>query len=346
MSSHISKFEIKNFKKFDFLRVENIGQFNLIVGDNNIGKTTLLESLLFSNKLTSWISDLYGALSYRDIEIDDFNEANPFDGFLNNIGNKSIEVIAHYSNGQSENLMLEAKPSSSLEPKELEQLNLKNLGRNPYKYSAVLYRDSKKSEVQFLTDHYENDDNYLPFVTNIAGFDDDLIEYYTENIQRKRSLKDSLIRNLALLIPGIENIEMSGNSDETTFLVTVKNEEDARIINQYGEGTIKLFRILLEIYMARGNRLMIDEFGVGIHYSRLEKFFELVISDCLKNNVQLFATTHSKECIEYFASALNKLNLGIAGRVIKLSQTAKGIRAYTNTYEQFLNALSAESEIR
>ena len=91
---------------------------------------------------------------------------------------------------------------------------------------------------------------------------------------------------------------------------------------------------------------MIDEIGVGIHYSRLENFYELIIRDCLKNNVQLFATTHSKECIEYFASALTKLDLANKGRIIRLAQTANGIKAYTNTYDQFVNSLSAESEIR
>src|SRR5438477_6534472 len=44
--SHLSSFEVKGFKKFTELKVENIGQFNLIVGDNNVGKTTLLEALL------------------------------------------------------------------------------------------------------------------------------------------------------------------------------------------------------------------------------------------------------------------------------------------------------------
>ena len=45
-SEHIKTFRVKGFKKFQDITVQNIGQFNLLVGDNNIGKTSVLEALL------------------------------------------------------------------------------------------------------------------------------------------------------------------------------------------------------------------------------------------------------------------------------------------------------------
>ena len=44
-NNFITHFEVSNFKKFDHLVVEDIGQFNLITGDNNVGKTSLLDAL-------------------------------------------------------------------------------------------------------------------------------------------------------------------------------------------------------------------------------------------------------------------------------------------------------------
>ena len=38
-------FTIKNFRCFDELTVEGMGQINLIAGKNNVGKTALLEAL-------------------------------------------------------------------------------------------------------------------------------------------------------------------------------------------------------------------------------------------------------------------------------------------------------------
>ena len=37
--------EIRNFRLFDHLKVERLGQINLVGGGNNSGKTTLLEAL-------------------------------------------------------------------------------------------------------------------------------------------------------------------------------------------------------------------------------------------------------------------------------------------------------------
>ncbi len=42
---HLTYFKVENFKRFDSLELTDIGQFNLIVGDNNVGKTSLLEAL-------------------------------------------------------------------------------------------------------------------------------------------------------------------------------------------------------------------------------------------------------------------------------------------------------------
>ncbi|MFZ4475598.1 MAG: AAA family ATPase [Saprospiraceae bacterium] len=44
-AQHINYFKVSNFKKFDMLELDDIGQFNLIVGDNNVGKSSLLEAL-------------------------------------------------------------------------------------------------------------------------------------------------------------------------------------------------------------------------------------------------------------------------------------------------------------
>jgi AAA15 family ATPase/GTPase len=94
------------------------------------------------------------------------------------------------------------------------------------------------------------------------------------------------------------------------------------------------------------NRLMIDEIDAGIHYSRMKEFLKRVIQSAKNKNVQLFATTHSRECIEYYAQALKELGFENEGRIIKLADTKSGIKAYTSNYAQFENSLDAESEIR
>ena len=41
----IKRFKINGYRKFDELELNNLGRVNFILGDNNIGKTTILESI-------------------------------------------------------------------------------------------------------------------------------------------------------------------------------------------------------------------------------------------------------------------------------------------------------------
>ena len=66
-SNHISYFKVENFKRFESFEMENIGQFNIIVGDNNVGKTTVLEALLFDTNIDGYFNSLSYMLFCREI---------------------------------------------------------------------------------------------------------------------------------------------------------------------------------------------------------------------------------------------------------------------------------------
>ncbi len=68
-NNHLTYFKVENFKKFDSLEVNDIGQFNLIVGDNNVGKTCLLEALLVDNDIDMTIERFHNSLCRRNIHI-------------------------------------------------------------------------------------------------------------------------------------------------------------------------------------------------------------------------------------------------------------------------------------
>ena len=64
-NQHLTYFKVENFKKFDSLEVKDIGQFNLIVGDNNVGKTCLLEALLVDEDSAQLLNNFYIGLTKR-----------------------------------------------------------------------------------------------------------------------------------------------------------------------------------------------------------------------------------------------------------------------------------------
>ena len=61
--NHIKHLNVSGFKKFTELEVGNIGQFNLIIGDNNVGKTSLLEALLADDNYEKFFNGI-GSINY------------------------------------------------------------------------------------------------------------------------------------------------------------------------------------------------------------------------------------------------------------------------------------------
>lgn len=75
--------------------------------------------------------------------------------------------------------------------------------------------------------------------------------------------------------------------------------------------------------------MLIDEIETGIHHSRQKDFWVNIIKICQELDVQLFATTHSQECINAYCSALEELKLEEKGKVILLQEEKEKIVSYT-----------------
>ncbi len=135
-------------------------------------------------------------------------------------------------------------------------------------------------------------------------------------------------------------------SNDPVIIIRESDSDNPKALAEYGDGTIKLFRHLLKIEFSENSRLMIDEIDTGIHYSRMKEYLKKVLQSAKSKNVQIFATTHSRECIEYYTQALQELQMEENGRIIRLANTKAGIKAYTMKFAEFENSLSAESEIR
>ena len=68
----------------------------------------------------------------------------------------------------------------------------------------------------------------------------------------------------------------------------------------FGDGILRLFEILLSLVNARDGILVIDELENGLHYKIHPKVWDIVFRLAKKLNVQVFATTHSWDCIRGF----------------------------------------------
>ena len=65
----------------------------------------------------------------------------------------------------------------------------------------------------------------------------------------------------------------------------------------------RLFGIALSLANAEGGVLLIDEFENGLHYSVQPDVWRMIFNMSERLNIQVFATTHSKDTVHAFQEA-------------------------------------------
>jgi AAA15 family ATPase/GTPase len=327
---HLYYFKVENFKRFDSLEINNIGQFNVILGDNNVGKTSLLEALLFNKDGQQFINHLYTVLfEFRRID-------EKVDDILKLFFKKSDNIFLETTfNINSDKYLIEVKNGELDIHYDFDDFSLYN-------------RPSNGNRTHYLESPAKLNIPYIPFH---LGYDSDLITYYSRSIQSKRSVKKDLIKALEIMIPIIEGIEIEIPENKIPSLAIAQTTmEETLPLSIFGEGSIKLFRILAQIIVHKGRRLMIDEIDAGVHFRRFKDFWRIILKTAQLHEVQLFVTTHSMECLQSFKEVLEEVEMvscQSAARCIELLEMPDAsIKSYTYGFEEFKTMLDTGTNIR
>ncbi len=98
----------------------------------------------------------------------------------------------------------------------------------------------------------------------------------------------------------------------------------------------RMFGIALALVNSRNGILLVDEIENGLHYSAQPDVWRLIFRLASRLNVQVFATTHSWDCIEAFQEDTQN-----AGLLIRL-ESKKGKIVATLFDEQELGIATRE----
>ena len=138
----------------------------------------------------------------------------------------------------------------------------------------------------------------------------------------------------------IENFKVIGDKPQC------KTNGEYRDITEFGDGLKHYISIICALYACENGYLFIDEIDNGIHYSQLDRLWELILTLSKKTNCQVFAITHSKEMLESFARVAKKLNEQDISYTTFVKNKQQEIKALTRDYEMLLDSIEQEREVR
>ncbi len=132
-------------------------------------------------------------------------------------------------------------------------------------------------------------------------------------------------------------------------VIKVRGASSPVALSSMGDGMLRVLQLLLCMFPAAGGVFLIDEFENGLHYSVQEKVWRLVFSVAARHSIQVFAATHSWDCIEAFRSSAAELApdsiLLRLGRSVRDSDRGRIIATAFNV-EQLSALTQSETEVR
>ena len=283
-NSHFSEITISDYRILKGLTVNNLSKINLIAGANNTGKTSFLEAigLLIGQNDVNNVVKIY----------------NKRGKFFNKIPNKwlqnELQNIIINVNGIFKNFNVEVKIRGYQEEEE-------SFNKASYLFSLEFSLKtlrignsrffSNKAPGAYFKKFYR--------LCNYHLFSQNIISEVEKSLAFKSAVKNDLHEQI------IEFIRQHIDKDIKAIMYFESDQQfivkpSTLDIKSYGEGLQKIYFLALQFAYAKDGVLLIDELENGIHVDLLSKFIALIFKLSEEFNVQVFFTTHSKECIETF----------------------------------------------
>jgi AAA15 family ATPase/GTPase len=282
---------IQNYRRLKNIEIKNLSRVNIFAGGNNTGKTSILELFYLFTKLNTIQSfielERFRARFYQEFPANWFDKIFADDiqaeGVFNNIL-CSIEIQKYETSDPIDKSQYLNSVSAEA-----------NVNGDTFRSFIDLF--SNKDPQMFMeTGKYLCDAT----ISSPYRYDGDLLrkahakaiqeKYYDQIIDFIRSKMDQTI----------EKIELVNIDKESRFMVSSSSIDHAIDITHYGEGLQRVFEVALLMGYSRNGVMCIDELDSAIHKSLLISFTEFIQVLADQFNVQVFLSTHSKECIDAF----------------------------------------------
>lgn len=294
--SHFESIVIRKYRALNNVRFEQLGRVNLVVGINNAGKTSVLESVyLLANQ-----SDPRGLLELLRCRTRVDVSATP--AFAVTQLPREILLSAEYDKraDNAVDLRVEVKD----EPEGTDEdwasylrtlvIDASYAGRTQRSvtdfFSSRTRRTRITGEPRWLTSSV--------FHSPFSLFDPELLVRCNEESIRLK-LKDRVTSFIRSHIDaGVRDVALA--NEHRRFLVTHDAFDEAVDLSSFGEGMQRVFLTGLLFAGARGGVVLIDEFENALHTGILLEFTKLVQELAAEFKCQVFLTTHSKETVDAF----------------------------------------------
>lgn len=331
----LTTIHIQAFKGFKDTQITPLRKVNLVLGGQNVGKTSLLEAVY----LGAGIVNNYQLLAslFRVAE-----------------GGDSKRYVHSVLGKASRNIDLMDELGTTLRT----ALNAKShLTPNSTPNSSGFYgvggidQDTVLIERQIAGSFVNALDasKHLSFVEpltvsvhlpNQLG----LVQLFDQTVMSRK--KRVLLEMLRGIEPRLEDMHSLSPDGEQRIYVELKGDGDALPLPQLGHGFSRLVHLYCSLLVTNAKLALIDEVENGIHYSSLPTLFLGIQDIAVRHDVQTMMTTHSWDCIRAAYNAFAETDSLKDFQLIRLEREGDNVRAVLINDEALDTVIEAGYEVR
>lgn len=355
----LESLHIEGFRRFKDFTLNGFDKINFILGENNVGKTSVLEAVYtwacgqnfpplvgfpLSRGRYANIQNPFWVMEELLSTVNDRHKLPlqmTFEGVYDGRNEQFVHIIrpsnllmdydASYKNDTTKNFM---RPYGSIQDQG------QGIASAGFPMQTTLigeweirHNNENESAKAALTVPFMNYSSTQPM--QLAKFVDLLSHVFiAENVQMYANLKregllEEVAKEMNKAFPQIKGFDMIPYPDGSQAPISVENQDGSYLpMYAYGDGVQKWFYILGVLTKHKNSIICIDEVDTGFHPAAQASFCISMIQTAIKNNVQLFLTTHNIEFVD------NLLNCMVADypqiaesiNIITMRNTAEGLR--------------------
>lgn len=352
----LSNLHIQHFRGINEAFLNDFGQFNLFLGCNNCGKSTVLDALLLllchdhpevhvniqNIRQLSILKSDDAKLCFHQLDIENsiFIEGN--------YGLTHRSESVSYFETQAEKIEQGSVDLKGTKNKNLFGLKIDYTIEDEHKHTfsaRLTFNPQQPKEV--LIDNTMNDSKWhvnCAYLASATGHEEENVyEGFSRVLKEKQEPR--VVRILQQIEPSITDIVVA--DDRVMVDIGLERRVPIQVL---GDGIRKVLNIVLAMYLCKNGVILIDELENGLHYSSMPVLWKAIIAAARDFNVQVFCTTHNIDSLNAVKDVIRENHdeaLKDVWRAYTLKKAVDGsLRSYTHTYDQYEYLLDAEREIR
>ena len=343
--SHLSSFHAIRYRGIDDVRLERLGAVNLITGPNGAGKTSLAEAIwLFNGRFApavAWNSHVQrsqrsvvdpiarlasgGAIELAGTERGALRRWKARFEPMPTAGGAGTGVSEDRGGSVNKSTGVDA-PTLPIPPRGRLRVWLDGAEVGSERNILVQLH----GEGAFIPPTQSPAD-HRPAVIHLPSssmdMDKETINRFSELVAqgRKRYVKETL----RLLLPLLADVEVITDHNGRPFILATTTENERLPLQALGGGMTRLFRLFVAFHDFTGGLVVVDEIENGLHYLVLPELWRRVQAMTGQFNVQMFATTHSRECIDAALDVFSSQSSALAVHALSLHDDGVHVVTYS-----------------